>query len=89
MVRWRIVQTPEYARAVASLAPSSREALASLYRILAQGPLPVESLLAVMPYAAIPNAYSVPVGGQGLVVYLVLPAKRTVGLVGLIWTSEG
>lgn len=41
-----------------------------------------------MPYAAVPNAYSVPVGEEGLVVYLVLPATRTVGLVGLVWLSE-
>jgi hypothetical protein len=37
---------------------------------------------------AIPSAYTVPVGEEGLVVYLVLPATRTIGLVGLIWMAE-
>src|SRR6266545_6880824 len=49
MVRWRIIQTAEYARAVASVAPSTRAALAQVYRVLAQGPLPGESSLAVEP----------------------------------------
>jgi hypothetical protein len=88
MVRWRIIQTAEYARAVASVAPSTRAALAQVYRVLAQGPLPGESSLAVEPYAAVPNAFSVPVGDEGLIVYLVLPATRTVGLVGLVWLSK-
>jgi hypothetical protein len=33
---------------------------------------------------AIPSAYTVPVGEEGLVV----PATRTIGLVGLIWMAE-
>jgi len=89
MVRWRIIQTAEFARAVASLAPSTRAAIASVYRVLAEGPLPGESTLAIEPYAAVPSAFSVPVGDEGLIVFLVLPAARTVGLVGLIWISEG
>jgi hypothetical protein len=85
---WRLVQTPEYEQAVASLAQSTRAALADVYQILAQGPFPGESPLPVLPYAAIPSAYTVPVGEEGLVVCLVLPATRTIGLVGLIWMAE-
>jgi hypothetical protein len=85
---WRLVQTPEYVQAVASLAPSTRAALANVYQILAQGPYPGESPLPILPYVAIPSAYTVPVGEEGLVVYLVLPATRTIGLVGLIWMAE-
>lgn len=68
MTRWRIVQSSEYAQVVASVGPSIRAALAEVYAVLAQGPLPGESQLAVVPYAAVPNAYSVPVGAEGLLV---------------------
>jgi hypothetical protein len=85
---WRLVQTPEYAQFMARLGPSTQAVLADVYRVLAQGPLPGESPLAVVPYAAIPSAYSVPFGDEGLLIYLVLPARRTIGLVGLIWLSE-
>ena len=88
MASWRLVQTPDYVQAVASLAPSTRAALANVYQILAQGPYPGESPLPILPYVAIPSAYTVPVGEEGLVVYLVLPATRTIGLVGLIWMAE-
>jgi hypothetical protein len=35
MARWRIVQSPEYAQVVASVASSTRAALAEVYSVLA------------------------------------------------------
>jgi hypothetical protein len=45
--------------------------------------LPGQSLLAVEPYSAVPNTYTVPFRG-GLLIYVVPPGKRLVGMVDIV-----
>jgi hypothetical protein len=54
-----------------------------VYRALARRPLPGQSLLAVEPYSAVPNTYTVPFRG-GLLIYVVSPGKRAVGMVDMV-----
>jgi hypothetical protein len=46
---------------VAALSQQAQAELANVYRALARGPLPGQPLLAVEPYSAVPNTYTVPV----------------------------
>jgi alpha-tubulin suppressor-like RCC1 family protein len=78
---YRVVQTPEFSSLAAGLSDQSRVALAELSGLLAREPLPTEdSGLAIEPFGALPNTYSVPFGG-GLLVYVVPPRSKRVGLV--------
>jgi hypothetical protein len=45
--------------------------------------MPGQSLLAVERYAAVPNTYTVPFRG-GLLIYVVPPGKRVVGMVDMV-----
>ena len=52
-------------------------------RVCAPYALPGQSLLAVEPYSAVPNTYTVPFRG-GLLIYVVPPSKRVVGMVDMV-----
>jgi hypothetical protein len=56
-----------------------------VYRALAGGPLPGESLLHVEPPPGAPNTYTVPFGDAGFLVYVVIEETRVVELVGMVW----
>ena len=73
---YTIKHSPEFSALVAALPEQAWAELADVYRTLARGPLPGQSLLAVEPYSAVPNTYTVPFRG-GLLVYLVPPGKRS------------
>jgi hypothetical protein len=75
---YTIKHSPEFSALVAALPEQAWAELADVYRTLARGPLPGQSLLAVEPYSAVPNTYTVPFRG-GLLVYLVPPGKRGFG----------
>jgi hypothetical protein len=45
VARWRITQAISFGSLVAALPDETRVALADVYRVLSQGPLPGESLL--------------------------------------------
>jgi alpha-tubulin suppressor-like RCC1 family protein len=78
---YRVVQTPEFSSLAADLSDRGRVALAELSEVLAHGPLPTEdSGLAIEPFGALPNTYSVPFDA-GLLVYVVPPRSQRVGLV--------
>jgi hypothetical protein len=80
---YTIRHSPEFSTLVAALSEQARAELADVYRALARGPLPGQSLLAVEPYSAVPNTYTVPFRG-GLLIYLVPPGKRVVGMVDMV-----
>ena len=80
---YTIKHSPEFSALVAALPEEAWAELADVYRTLARGPLPGQSLLAVEPYSAVPNTYTVPFRG-GLLVYLVPPGKRVVGMVDMV-----
>jgi len=80
---YRIRHSPEFSQLVATLSEEVHAELASVYRALARGPLPRQSLLAVEPYSAVPNTYTVPFRG-GLLIYVVPPGKRIVGIVDMV-----
>ena len=80
---YTIKHSPEFSALVAALPEQAWAELADVYRTLARGPLPGQSLLAVEPYSAVPNTYTVPFRG-GLLVYLVPPGKRVVGMVDMV-----
>jgi hypothetical protein len=70
---------------VAALPDDTRVALADVYRVLSQGPLPGESVLQVEPLPGAPDTYTVPFGAAGFLVYVVDRQRRIVELVGMIW----
>jgi hypothetical protein len=80
---YTIKHSPEFSALVAALSEQARAELADVYRALARGPLPGQSLLAVEPYSAVPNTYTVPFRG-GLLIYLVPPGKGVVGMVDMV-----
>jgi hypothetical protein len=80
---YTILHSPEFSALVAALPEEARAELAGMYRALARGPLPGQSLLAVEAYSAVPNTYTVPFRG-GLLIYLVPPGKRVVGMVDMV-----
>jgi hypothetical protein len=80
---YTIKHSPEFSQLVAALSGQARVELAGVYRALARGPLPGQSLLAVEPYSAVPNTYTVPFHG-GLLIYVVPPGKRVVGMVDMV-----
>ena len=82
-VSYTIKHSPEFSQLVAALSEDARAELADVYRSLSPGPLPGQSLLAVEPYSALPNTYTVPFRG-GLLIYLVPPGKRVVGMVDMV-----
>jgi hypothetical protein len=47
-----------------------RQALADIYQVFSQGPLPGESLLHVEPLPAAPHTYTVPFASAGFLVYV-------------------
>lgn len=80
---YTVKHSPEFSQLVAVLSEQAQAELADVYRALARGPLPGQSLLAVAPYSAVPNTYTVPFRG-GLLIYVVPPGKRVVGMVDMI-----
>jgi hypothetical protein len=80
---YTIKHSPEFSQLVAALPQEAQAELAEVYRVLARGPLPGQSLLAVEPYSAIPNTYTVPFRG-GLLIYVVPPGKNVVGIVDMV-----
>jgi hypothetical protein len=85
VARWRITQATSFSSLVAALPEETRRALADVYRVLSQGPLPGESVLQVEPLPGAPDTYTVPFAGAGFLVYMVDQPRRTVELVGMIW----
>jgi hypothetical protein len=85
VARWRITQATSFGLLVAALPDETRVALADVYRMLSQGPLPGESVLQVEPLPGAPDTYTVPFGTAGFLVYVVDRQRRTVELVGMIW----
>jgi hypothetical protein len=85
VARWRITQATSFGSLVAALPDETRVALADVYWVLSQGPLPGESLLQVEPLPDAPDTYTVPFAGVGFLVYVVDQQRRTVELVGMIW----
>jgi hypothetical protein len=83
MAAFRIRQGAEFSQLVAALSDSARSELAEIYRALASGPLPSQSLLHVEPYPGLPDTYTVPFRG-GLLVYVVPPGKLVVGMVAMV-----
>jgi hypothetical protein len=84
---YTIKHSPEFSQLVAALSEQAQTELADVYRALARGPLPGQSLLAVEPYSALPDTYTVPFRG-GLLIYLVPPGKRAVGMVDMVGVHE-
>ena len=80
---YTIKHSPEFSQLVAVLSKQAQAELATVYRALARGPLPGQSLLAVEPYSAVPNTYTVSFRG-GLLIYVVPPGKRVVGMVDMV-----
>lgn len=72
---------------VATLSEPGRVELAETYRALASGPLPGQSLLHVEPYPGLPDTYTVPFRG-GLLVYVVPPGGRVVGMVAMVGVEQ-
>jgi hypothetical protein len=67
--RYQVLQTPEFSAFASGLSDRGRVALGELSDVLANAPLPSEgSGLAIEPFGALPNTYSVPFGA-GLLVY--------------------
>ena len=86
MARWRITQATSFGSLVAALPDDTRVALADVYRVLSQRPLPGESLLQVEPLPGAPDTYTAaPFADAGFLVYAVDQQRRTVELVGMIW----
>lgn len=84
---YSIKHSPEFSQLVATLSEHARAELADVYRSLARGPLPGQSLLAVESYSAVPDTYTVPFRG-GLLIYVVPPGKRVVGMVDMIAVQQ-
>jgi hypothetical protein len=84
---YTIKHSPEFSQLVAALSQQARAELAVVYRALARGPLPGQSLLAVERYSAVPNTYTVPFRG-GLLIYVVPPGKRIVGMVDMVGVRQ-
>lgn len=80
---YRIKHSPEFSELVAVLSQQAQAELADVYRALARGPLPGQSLLAVERYSAVPNTYTVPFRG-GLLIYVVPPGKLVIGMVDMV-----
>ena len=85
MAHWRITQATSFGALVAALPDDTRKALADVYRVLSEGPLPGESLLQVEPLPGTSDTYTVPFAGAGFLVYVIDQQDRTVELVGMIW----
>ena len=84
---YTIKHSPEFSQLVADLSDQARSDLADVYRALSSAPLPGQSLLAVEPYSPVPNTYTVPFRG-GLLIYVVPPGKRVVGMVDMVGVQQ-
>jgi hypothetical protein len=84
---YTVKHSPEFSELVAALSEQARAELAAVYRALARGPLPGQSLLAVEPYSAVPNTYTVPFR-SGLLIYVVPPGKGVVGMVDMVGVKQ-
>lgn len=84
---YTIKHSPEFSQLVAALSEHAQSELADVYHALSRGPLPGQSLLAVEPYPAVPNTYTVPFRG-GLLIYVVPPGKRVVGMVDMVGVQQ-
>jgi hypothetical protein len=84
---YSIKHSLEFSHLVVGLSQQAQAELAEVYRALARGPLPGQSLLAVEPYSAVPNTYTVPFRG-GLLIYVVPPGKRVVGMVDMVGVQQ-
>lgn len=84
---YTIKHSLEFSQLVATLSQQAQEELAAVYRALARGPLPGQSLLAVERYSAVPNTFTVPFRG-GLLIYVVPPGKRVVGMVDMVGVQQ-
>jgi hypothetical protein len=80
---YTIKHSPEFSQLVATLSEQAQTELATVYRALARGPLPGQSLLAVERYSAVPNTYTVAFRG-GLLIYVLPPGKQVVGMVDMV-----
>ena len=80
---YTIKHSPEFSQLVVTLSEQAQAELAAVYRALARGPLPGQSLLAVERYSAVPNTDTVPFR-DGLMSYVVPPGKRVVGMVDMV-----
>ncbi len=85
MARYRLTQASGFSLLVAQLPDEVRKVLADVYRVLVQGPLPGESLLAVEPLPGADDTYTVPFGGAGFLVYVVDEPAAVIELIGMIW----
>jgi alpha-tubulin suppressor-like RCC1 family protein len=78
--RYRLLQTPEFSSLATGLSVEDRVSLAELCEVLARDPLPAgDSGLAIEPFGALPNTYSVPFGA-GLLLVFVLRPRQIIGL---------
>jgi hypothetical protein len=84
---YTIKRSPEFSQLVAALSEQAQTELADVYRALSRGPLPGQSLLAVEPYSAVPNTYTVPFRG-GLFIYVVPLASGSSGMVDMVGVQE-
>jgi hypothetical protein len=82
---WQITHAVSFGSLVAALPDDTRRALADVYRVLSQGPLPGESVLQVEPLPGAPDTYTVPFAAAGFLVYVVDQQRRIVEMVGMIW----
>jgi hypothetical protein len=86
--RYAIIQTPQFTDQVAALSDAQRDELARLYETLMVAPLPGQSVLSVTPYPYIPGGYVVPFV-DGLIVYVVQPRRRVIGMLDMIGVEPG
>jgi len=85
VARYRLTQASGFSLLVAQLPDEVRKVLADVYRVLVQGPLPGESLLAVEPLPGAADTYTVSFGGAGFLVYVVDEPAAVIELIGMIW----
>ncbi len=85
MPRYKLTQARSFTPPVAKLPDDVRKMLADVYRVLAQGPLPGDSLLQVEPLPGASDTYTVPFGGAGFLVYVENEDGRAIELVGMVW----
>ncbi len=86
--RYAIIQSRQFTDQVAALSDRQRRELARLYETLTVAPLPGQSVLSVTPYPYIPGGYIVPFA-SGLIVYVVQPRRRLIGMLDMIGIEPG
>jgi hypothetical protein len=80
---YTIRHSPEFSQLVATLSEQAHAELATVYRALARGPLPGQSLLAIEPVLGGAEHLHPAVRG-GLLIYVVPSGKRLVGMVDMV-----